>query len=169
MSKRKFYLARFARIYPLHFTTLIISIPLSVYNHSFYGVRLSFNILLLQSFVPLESFYTGFNAPSWSISNEIFFYALFPFFIPIASMKKTHIYLLALLLVAILAITIFSISPESWKTVIYYNPFTRFFDFLIGILLFGIYKQYKNNIASQKVPSLVEILAIIIFLIFFHY
>ncbi|MNK18130.1 Acyltransferase family protein [compost metagenome] len=169
LSKKKFYLARVARIYPLHLLTLIISVPITVYDDDFGWAKLCFNILLLQSFIPIESFYSGFNSPSWSISNEMFFYLLFPFSITLASLNKIKIYWITLSLMAIVITTISYISVESWKVLVYYNPFMRFFDFLIGILLFGIYKQYinKNNSPSKKVASLVEILAITFFFVFF--
>ena len=41
-------------------------------------------LLLVQSWVPDERVYLGINAPAWSISTEMFFYAVFPFVVSAA-------------------------------------------------------------------------------------
>src|SRR6476619_697205 len=68
-----FWWKRVARIYPLHVLTLVISIPIALSRTGWLV-----NLALLQSWVPKASFYSSFNAPAWSISNEAFFYATFP-------------------------------------------------------------------------------------------
>ncbi|MCW3798198.1 acyltransferase [Sphingomonas sp. BN140010] len=72
-QRRQFWWKRFARIYPLHLLTFVLALPLGVDL-----VALPFNLTLLQSFVPLGPVYFSFNAPSWSISDEAMFYAVFP-------------------------------------------------------------------------------------------
>ncbi|GAF03935.1 acyltransferase family protein [Saccharicrinis fermentans] len=82
-SIKKFYLARFARIFPLHILTLIISIPLSygifMEDRSIWLSQLVTNLPLMQSYIPVKSIYFSFNAPSWSISDEMFFYSCLSF------------------------------------------------------------------------------------------
>ncbi|MGG9963478.1 acyltransferase family protein [Ferruginibacter sp. SUN106] len=78
---KKFVLARFARIYPLHFITLILLVGLfyfeSLKPKGLYdpGAIVS-HIFLLHSF-PLNREVT-WNIPSWSISAEWWSYMLFP-------------------------------------------------------------------------------------------
>ncbi|NJN33704.1 MAG: acyltransferase [Saprospiraceae bacterium] len=81
----KFIGARFARVYPLHFFTLLLSIAV------FYGLHKPENpvnpvnnpmaipthLLLLHSFGIHKTF--TWNVPSWSISAEWWAYMLFPF------------------------------------------------------------------------------------------
>jgi len=85
VGHKEFWMARLARIYPLHFITTILCIPLTLifFNDGvlMWGLKLCLNLLLLQSFVPAISVYYSFNAPSWSISDEMFFYLIFPFLI----------------------------------------------------------------------------------------
>lgn len=76
---RSFYVARIARIYPLHLLALFVALFfLQFFNHpspaDFF--HLGINTFLLQSFIPGQEFL--FNSVSWSLSDEAFFYALFP-------------------------------------------------------------------------------------------
>lgn len=75
--KKKFFIARFARIYPLVVLTALLVLLLNFLNSSFPGsldILLQFS--LLQAWIPGKNLVV--NSPSWSISVEIFFYLLFP-------------------------------------------------------------------------------------------
>jgi peptidoglycan/LPS O-acetylase OafA/YrhL len=67
-SKYKFYIARFARIYPIHLLTLILAMPLSLYilnaNPKIWFFHFLANLSLTQSFIPLKTAYFSFNSPS---------------------------------------------------------------------------------------------------------
>lgn len=73
-DKADFWWRRFARIYPLHIITLMLTIPL---GWSLFATLP--NVVLMQSWIPVRGIYFAGNPPSWSLSNEAFFYALFPF------------------------------------------------------------------------------------------
>lgn len=76
---RRFWLARFARIWPLHAVMLILWIAL-IFNFDrqsyFPGAeglaRLAANVLLLQAWVPLSGWSPSFNGVAWSLSAEFF-------------------------------------------------------------------------------------------------
>lgn len=94
ISKYAFWKARIARIYPMHIFTFILAIPLIIYadkeffnNGVFYIEHAIPNIFLIQNFIPDYSFNHAFNAPSWAISNEMFFYLMFPLIIFIIGIK----------------------------------------------------------------------------------
>lgn len=82
----KFWFARWARIWPLHVVCLGILLVLAfccdyihVIGTSEQAPRiLATNLLLLQSWVPHGPWAFSFNAVSWSISTEAFFYFVFP-------------------------------------------------------------------------------------------
>ena len=83
---RSFILARFSRIWPVTFAALIFTIlllPPSLYlpsgnSMALNSFSLAANILCIQSLIPVPDYFFGFNAVSWSISAEIFFYFCFP-------------------------------------------------------------------------------------------
>lgn len=77
---KSFYLARFAKIYPIHILTFLIALPVTLfYFHpdGLYLVKLAFmsviNLSLVQSFVPSQGTYFNFNGVSWTLSVEAFF------------------------------------------------------------------------------------------------
>jgi peptidoglycan/LPS O-acetylase OafA/YrhL len=73
VNKLNFWWRRFARIYPLYLVTFLVAAPLSPLLDTLPSV------FLLQSWVPILGVYFAANAPAWSVSNEAFFYALYPF------------------------------------------------------------------------------------------
>jgi len=76
-SKKKFFIARFARIYPLVALTAILVLILNYFNNSFPNfLDIVLQFTLLQAWIPGKNLVL--NGPSWSISVEIFFYLLFP-------------------------------------------------------------------------------------------
>lgn len=81
-SLKRFYVARFARIYPMYFVALVIALPL-FYLHAdrhelMWGTPLAF--MLLQSWwPPLAHVITSV---AWTMPTEAFFYLTFPFALP---------------------------------------------------------------------------------------
>jgi len=85
VSTREFFVLRFSRLYPLHFATLTLVAlgQLLFYTlfHSYYvydcndAYHFLLNVLFVSSW-GLEKGYS-FNAPIWSVSVEVFLYALF--------------------------------------------------------------------------------------------
>jgi peptidoglycan/LPS O-acetylase OafA/YrhL len=147
--KANFYIARLARIYPLHLLTLLIAVPLTLQIPKFdlvlWTKQLVFNSTLTQSLIPIKKIYFSFNSPSWSISNELFFYLFFPLLIVLIFKLKKQRYSIGFLLPFLLLLPILTalISPKYYKDLFYVNPFFRIFDFIIGILLFELYQILK--------------------------
>lgn len=172
VSFQDFWFARISRIYPLHLFTLLATLPI-FFTESFkaplfwVGSFLA-NLFLFQSFVPDERIYFGFNAVSWSISNELFYYFTFPFLILGFYKYSRSIYLCFLLLLAI-PIGIY-FSPTYIEVFVFgINPLLRITDFIIGILLFRIYESRVVEKWFKKVSaaSLLEFAALFIFILFF--
>lgn len=83
---RRFFVARLARLWPVHVVTfLLVVLPsaLGAWSHppSDTVMTAVANLALLHAWVPYPDSYFSFNAPSWSISTELGFYLLFPLLI----------------------------------------------------------------------------------------
>lgn len=112
------------------------------------------NVFLLQSTVPVPAYYFSFNMVSWSISTELFFYALFPFLLSGLN-KNWHLKLAALLLLGGVFVYVFDLSghdyysPDKWTEfsghgLAYINPLFRIQEFFIGMLLFKVFDHIKG-------------------------
>jgi peptidoglycan/LPS O-acetylase OafA/YrhL len=85
VSLQKFALARFSRLYPLAFATLIVTLGLSelyfwINNSSFVYHRGDVYHLLLNTFMASHwgfQKFTAYNGPIWSVSAEVLVYVLF--------------------------------------------------------------------------------------------
>jgi peptidoglycan/LPS O-acetylase OafA/YrhL len=99
---RSFFAARFSRLYPAHlFTALVAMFLFSPIGSAYDLIRSAVNLSMLQSMIPLLPWHYSLNAVSWSISTEFFFYALFPFILPIAKRRPKLIALASVLLIAL--------------------------------------------------------------------
>lgn len=89
LNSRRFWTARFARIYPVYAVALLIALPFAVAKGWTSGTPgesiglLSAQAIacfgLVQSWIPPWSF--AWNGPAWSLSVEAFFYLSFPFLV----------------------------------------------------------------------------------------
>lgn len=167
VSKKSFWLARFARIYPLHFVTLLVAIPLSFRQDMVeWATRFVLNLFLVQSFVPSQDVYFYFNSVSWSISDEMFFYLVFPFLI-LALFRKRNMTILPILLLVI-PLGLFFIKSGYHHKYFYINPLLRLADFTIGIALYHIYELRKHiEFPSKRLATYAEIIAVLVLLLFF--
>ncbi|HEY0260507.1 MAG TPA: acyltransferase [Lacisediminihabitans sp.] len=145
----EFYRRRFARIYPLHFATFLIAVPVLL----FVGIGFSLpeaiaNVFVVQSWLPDSNVYFGMNTPSWSLSCEAFFYLLFPFVIPFIQRVKAKwagifclVTVLANLLIAVVVTHLSTVTThiagggEPARFFLYVFPPYRMIGFLAGCLL----------------------------------
>lgn len=175
---KKFYIARFAKIYPLHFLTFLIAVPITLVYFKpdgLYLIKLAFmsviNLSLIQSFIPNSATYFNFNGVSWTLSVEAFFYLTFPFLL--LMLKKANLHNSKLITFFILTLSwlgLFTINynlDESntflvWMLHIF--PVARLFEFILGIVLGLVFVKTNSNWSSKK-GSIAEILAILIFIV----
>lgn len=169
IGRRAFYVSRLARIYPLHIITMFIWVYMRK-DHPLnepYITNFISNIFLVQSFYPTNEI--RFNTAAWSLSDEMFFYLLFPVLIAwFASIRSKFIamFTLASILLLILCPIFSGTRYEEWF--LYSFPPVRLLDFILGIILYNICQSVKiQNAIGENSPTLMEIFVITLFLIFY--
>ena len=156
-QRRQFWLARFARVWPLHLVTCLLWIAL-VYEFDrtihFPGtdglLKLATNLLLVQAWIPSHAWELSFNGVAWSISVEFFFYLMFPLLIVF---WKKHWHQIILLEAAVLAFLVVLAANSSIgiPQLLYFHPLSRLLEFTIGIgLAFGIIHVSATNFRLSK-------------------
>lgn len=164
ITKKEFYISRIARIYPMHFVTMLAALIISSLIGGS-GKYVAQNILLVQSFFPNEKIFFSLNAPSWSISNEMFFYLIFPFVLFLSEKTKIFFAVLFVVLITLMNVFLEDSQKHYW---LYISPLIRFADFLLGIILFSVYLKLKRNFIEKNKPIYnIEVLSIFVFVIFF--
>lgn len=160
-----FLIKRFARIYPVHIAMLMIWVFGFVGGFQYIDLKAFFvNAFLLQSWVPDPKSYWGFNAVSWSLSCEIFFYLMFAFLVFLRT--KYLIVLAAVLLVGISILQVQLYSDVSYW-VFYINPAARLLEFVVGMLVFRLYSLIEvGGGVSKRVASSLEVLSIVVIVLF---
>lgn len=157
MGASRFYIARFARIYPVMLLSLLIAMSVTIYllrtdNSTlmlgWYSLKsnvvvsllasLVAQLLLLTGWFPFASINQPWNGPAWSISCEAFFYALFPWLLRKLGAKSLStvalICAVAWILQGIWIVCVTHYLPIGRKGfVISQFPLTHLTEFVMGI------------------------------------
>jgi peptidoglycan/LPS O-acetylase OafA/YrhL len=161
---RRFFWARFCRIYPASFfTTAVFVLAFTVGSLPFpsdasFTKQLVAALLLLQ--VPwLDDIVI--NSPSWSISAELYAYLLFPFVVPLIcrlSGGKAAIFGILLLLAVAADHTVFSHDQQNfgWGALIRALP-----EFVVGAFAYRLYSEGIFRHFWEKDATLIGISIII--------
>jgi peptidoglycan/LPS O-acetylase OafA/YrhL len=139
---RRFWLARFARIWPTYLATFLIVYDLLLFEwEPLTGLT---HLAMVQAWIPLSVFYVSYNGPAWSISTEVFFYLVFPLLIrDWARTWQVKLGATIALLVALMALTNALHLPQhedrslnaTVHGMIYINPLARLLEFVTGMVL----------------------------------
>jgi peptidoglycan/LPS O-acetylase OafA/YrhL len=84
MRARTFWMARFSRIYPVFLFSLLISVFVLAQewrtrSHGQFAWGVVLTLLLAQGWSP--TLCTFWNTPAWTLTTDVFFYALFPWLV----------------------------------------------------------------------------------------
>lgn len=170
-----FAVARLARIYPVYLLVLVIALPIMAGRIDLYGAGAV--LLMLQSWAPASSM-LGYTwvVQAWTLSVEVFFYAIFPFVLALSQGLRMPGIAAGLLLVAIpiIAFALPSVTPGTHAIPLMPEgldlplPVLRSFEFVFGLLLCKFLFAAPNAaqlLARGPLPfvSLTLILAILSF------
>jgi peptidoglycan/LPS O-acetylase OafA/YrhL len=153
LDRKRFWEARFTRIYPIYFLSLLLSLgqlsgEYPTHTKAMFWTGVVLTPLLLQGFVPAVA--TFLNTPAWTMSAEAAYYILFPFVakakrprrIAPHVMKMAGVWVLGL----IPGVLYIVFNPDGiahpdrwsygpWLQALKYTPYTHVFSFVFGVML----------------------------------
>lgn len=131
---------RILKIFPVHFLCLLVFFVFNVRHLDGLGyMRLLSNMLLLQSWIPLQDFYFSGNAESWFLSSVMFCYVAFQLLFRILSRGSVRRVCLVLSALVASYLAYVCVLPDGQSVpFVYINPAVRAVDFSIGIILWRI-------------------------------
>jgi peptidoglycan/LPS O-acetylase OafA/YrhL len=147
----RFFVHRFARIYPVYFAAFLLEMPHYLYTHyqaihsgSMQAlVSIAATLGLMQAWFPEH---TDINFPSWSLSAEAFFYLLFPLLgAALWRLKGWGNVWMGVLLYGVTVYT--STFMDGARK---YNPAAYLPVFLLGILLARLYGELMRRPESAE-------------------
>ena len=149
-STKPFVVKQWIKIYPLHILTFIVMFALDIRLEKYCDITAVIaNILLLQSWVPADSFYFVANSPSWFLCDILFFYVVFSSLNKYILCSDNRKLLAISLVVILLYICLMAVLPTYLvNPILYANPLTRLLDFIVGIMLYKLYIS-DNGIALR--------------------
>ena len=155
-NKTKYWIARFARIYPVYLLALLIITAAKIKSLGPEWETLPLHLFLLQSWIP--GYPITLNTPGWSLSVEAFFYLCFPFLLAWvykSGIKSLSIFAISLWLITQIILLV-QLSSEAYapKTLlhdfIYYNPLMHLNQFILGLVCGVALKTQKINNDSNN-------------------
>ena len=146
ISFASFWKSRAIKLYPLHILCFAAIFLFSIRSFTVTDLpKAVLNLFLLQSWVPLSEYYMSYNAVSWFLSDELFFYLMFPFVLPLLLNTSGRKITIGVGIFAILYATAVLLIPlDHYHAYFYINPLFRFADFVFGILIFRLFDRRKQ-------------------------
>jgi peptidoglycan/LPS O-acetylase OafA/YrhL len=153
LEKRRFWEARFTRLYPIYLLSLLLSwkmvlVEYHAHTHAMFWTGMVLTPLLLQGWVPPVA--TFLNTPAWTMSAESFYYVLFPWLArwkrPVRVVphlaKMAGVWMLGLIPGALYI----ALNPDGiphpdrwswgpWLQVLKYTPLPHLASFVFGVML----------------------------------
>ncbi len=171
-----FWQARIARCWPVHVMCLLLFAFVIKFGLGYDSdgnpclPNFVANLFLLQAWVPRPDYFFSFNAPSWSVSVEFFFYLCFPF-LQAWRIKGATVFKSVVLAVLVAAVSIAcahvaessqSANHRLWLTDI--NPVSRLFEFVFGMLCATIFFRCHslNTTIKASVIQIITLMALVV-------
>jgi peptidoglycan/LPS O-acetylase OafA/YrhL len=166
LSRRAFWVARFARIYPAYVLGLLVALPFFLKDSDKAG-KLTFGhvgstgaavVSLTQAWFPHTV--CRWNCPGWTLSDEAFFYALFPFVLApllLLSSRKLialagAIWLLSLVAPAYVAAGFPGAGDRDFDLFVGTSPIMRLPEFLVGMAAGVVFLRHSADAGLPRRP-----------------
>lgn len=170
VRKANFYAARFARVYPLFFLTLLADTPFVLWSRAGQfgwssailrtGATFGAHVLMLQAWLPGLR---GIDQPNWSLSVETLFYLIFPFLgVLLWRTRGVTLWLSAAVLWISSQVAVWLVTPHVSVTTVKFFPLLHVGTFALGILLarWQQWKRLKDGASPKSAATLAMALSI---------
>jgi peptidoglycan/LPS O-acetylase OafA/YrhL len=169
-ATKQFLALRIARIWPAHAVTLLLAVL--AYQVAI-DERFLANLTMVHAWIPVGPWFFSYNAVSWSVSTEFFFYLMFPLLIWNWSRTFWWKWIASLGVLILLCELSRALSlpngfkPEKVVTslgVLYINPLARLLEFITGMVTYLVYARLRPNLLTfgRHSPRLLIIAATIV-------
>ena len=154
LSNKQFFLSRIIKLYPLHLVVMAVLFPLDWrlgYQGTWYQTLA--HTLLVQCWIPTHHFIVAYNAPTWFISDIIFFYLIkYLYGWLMTSSWKTILPVMGIYMMSYVVLSFKMEGDYSGGFIYFYPPF-RMIDFMLGILLYRFYRSEWSRKISNHIIS----------------
>ena len=171
-SFKQFIFKRLAKLYPAYIKSFLIAVGFLIVGHpnDLYEITKPvywiLDVLMLQSWIPVEQVIFSGNSVSWFVSVIIFFYLSFPILYRFIYRQSSIRKVATLLLILLIYFLTISLVPKDFQhQLIYANPIFRIVDFIIGIYLYSlchILIKYDFSDISKKGWTIMELIPLLI-------
>lgn len=158
LDRRRFWAARFARIYPVYLLGLALAAPFFVRDHvrthTWFALAAESAAVLTGTQAWVPSLAIAWNTPAWSLSVEAFFYAIFPALASVVLRVRPRVAFAIAALAWGLSLTMVfayvTLAPDGlasitrdtdafWLVALKYGPLARLPEFVVGVALGRLY------------------------------
>ncbi len=163
LDRVRFWEARFTRIYPIYFLSLLLSVgqfptEYASHTHRMFWVGVVLTPLMLQGWVPAIA--TFLNTPAWTMSAEAFYYFLFPWLARWKPPRRTGLLVVCMAgiwLVGLVPGTLYIVfNPDGiphpdrfsyglWLWALKYTPYAHLASFAFGVALANLHQRMKRT------------------------
>jgi peptidoglycan/LPS O-acetylase OafA/YrhL len=184
-SLHSFWIARLARIYPVYVFALFVSAPLYLMGLSEKPVSLQISQFFVTAFYSLAlsqawgppSLRDTWNAPGWSLSAELFFYAIFPALAIVVQRMNQRTTINVLLgawiwsvLPGIMTFVILNANVGSGASDYDYSlPIARLPEFVVGVALGKLFLLQRGFVPLAWVSRLLPLFSLVALCLWFAF
>ena len=164
LDTKSFLFNRLAHLWPTYLLALVAALVVYTGASALYYLKTSSfwcHVLMVQSWIPDNTFAFNFNGAAWSVSTEVFFYLLFPCLIQLKDRHRNAL-MVGLWGVILLNILVMGLASPVAGWLFYINPVFRLAEFLLGIWLCDLFRTGFFAPSSKKNATIMEGVAVLI-------
>lgn len=166
INKKDFFIARFARIYPVYALGLLLTIGYIAHGTKYLPAIIISNLVLMQAWTPWSA--CVWNCQGWSLSAEAFFYLIFPIaMLIILKLRGKKVLagwgiicgLIALIPIALIISGKHNQLSDTELNALQYTPLIRLPEFILGILTAKIFKDGLLHLSKNASITMIITIA----------